>query len=101
VTVASEPVGGPSHDSNHEIEMMISQLHHYSSQQLQPTKVCLPASVQHLAYEDDDIIDVSDDGDDSNGDGARTDVSGPQTVSVNCAASTSAVFSDSTPVCSL
>jgi len=113
-TVAAEPVAGPSHGQYHVMQMT-SQLHLYSSPQLQPAPVILPVSVQRLTYEDDDIVDAftaavaaaaaNDDDDDDNDDDARADGGGPQTMNRSSLAdhnaSASANVSDSAPVRSL
>ena len=75
-TTDAEPVAGPSHGNSHVMQMT-SEFHLYPSQQLQPTAVCLPLSVQHLTYMDDEF---HDDGDD---DGAGADDGEPQVLSVN------------------
>jgi len=84
------------------MQMMTSELHLYSFQHLQPTAVCLPVSVQHLTYEDDDFVDADDDDDDDNDDDASTDDDLPLSVSmiseVDQSASTSANVSHFTPV---
>ena len=105
MTIAgAEPVAGPSH-GNSRVMQMTSELHVYSSQQLQSPAVCLPLSVQHLSYKDDEFHD--DDGNDDDGaaaaaaaaddddddgaddadgdgdDGAGADDGEPQVLSVN------------------
>jgi len=71
------------------IQMMTSQSH------LQPTTVCLPVSVQHLSYDDDDFVDDDDDDGDDDDDEL-------QSINMNSdadhSASTSANVSQSTPV---
>ena len=75
-TVDAEPVAGPSHGNSHVMQMT-SEFHLYPSQQLQSTAICLPLSVQHLTYMDDEF---HDDGDD---DSAGADDGEPQVLSVN------------------
>ena len=88
-TADVESVAGPSHGNSHVIQMMTSQSHVYHSQHLQPTTVCLPVSVQHLSYDDDDFVDDDDDDE-------------LQSINMNSdadhGASTSANVSQSTPV---
>ena len=67
MTADAEPVAGPSHDNSH-LKQMTSQFHLYTSQQLQPTAVCLPVMVQQLTYENDDFNDNNDDGGDGSDD---------------------------------
>ena len=75
-TADVEPVAGPSHGNSHVMQMT-SELHLYPSQQLQSTAVCLPLSVQHLTYMDDEFHD------DGGDDGAGADDGEPQVLSVN------------------
>ena len=79
-TADVEPVAGPSHGNSHVMQMT-SELHLYPSQQLQSTAVCLPLSVQHLTYMDDEFHD--DGGDDGDDDGVGADDGEPQVLSVN------------------
>jgi len=64
-----EPVAGPSCGSVMEIT---SQLHHYSSQQLQPAVSCLPVRVQQLTYENHDFHSNNDGDGDGGGGGGST-----------------------------
>jgi len=80
-SVDAESVAGPPHGKSHVMQMMTSELHLYPSQQLQPTAVSLPVSVEHLTYEDDDFVDAGDD--DDVGDGTVADNGGPPVMSVN------------------
>ena len=79
-TVDAEPVAGPSHGNSHVMQMT-SEFHLYPSQQLQSTAICLPLSVQHLTYMDDEFHD--DGGDDGDDDGVGADDGEPQVLSVN------------------
>ena len=97
-TADVEPVAGPSHGNSHVMQMT-SEFHLYPSQQLQSTAVCLPLSVQHLTYMDDEFHDDGDDdgagaddgddefhddgGDDGDDDGVGADDGEPQVLSVN------------------
>jgi len=97
MTIAgAEPVAGPLHGNSHVMQMM-SELHLHPLQQLQSPAVCLPLSVQHLSYKDDEFHDDDDDGNDDDGadddddsddddeddDGAGADDGEPQVLSVN------------------
>ena len=89
MTIAgAEPVAGPLHGNSHVMQMM-SKLHLHPLQQLQSPAVCLPLSVQHLSYKDDEFHDDDgaddDDGDDDDDDddGAGADDGEPQVLSVN------------------
>ena len=75
----AEPVAGPSHGDSH-VTQMTSELYLHPSHQLQSQAVCLPVSVQHLTYKDDEFHDddSEDDGSDEDEDDATAADTGPR-----------------------